>query len=137
LPLTFTGPSFGFDIAYDRSELAVNETVLATATVNNQMLPSAPMVILDLPIPPGFMIVSNDFENLKDFGFIAKYQISLRSVIVYLRQLEPGKPLKLKYHLRATMPVRITIPPARIYEYYNPEIQGVSPSDRLTVRSPV
>ncbi len=124
-------------IAYDRSELAVNETVLAAATVVNRMSQSAPMVILDLPIPSGFTADPGSFENLKKFDVIAKYQITPRSIIVYLRQLDPETPLKLKYRLRATMPVKITVPPAVIYEYYNPDIRSTSPADRLTVRPPV
>lgn len=57
-----------------------------------------------------------------------------RSVIVYLRALPPGKPgLALRYQLRATMPVKLTVPPARVYEYYDPDKHGSSPATRITV----
>ena len=85
---------------------------------------AAPMVILDLPIPAGFAVDAADFETLRSSGKIAKYQTTPRSVIVYLRTLSPSEPLELVYHLRATMPVKVTAPPARAYEYYNPDRQA-------------
>jgi len=35
--------------------------------------------------------------------------------------------------LRATMPAKVTVPPARAYEYYDPDKQGRSTSAQLTV----
>jgi hypothetical protein len=121
-------------LAYDRTDLTVGDSVTATATVVNQMPQVAPMVLLDLPIPAGFAVATEDFAKLVGDGLIAKYQLNPRSVIVYLRGLEPGKPgLTLRYQLRATMPVKVTVPPARAYEYYDPDKRGVSPAARLTV----
>ena len=106
--------------------MKVNETATAAVIVTNNGADVAPMVILDLPIPAGFGIISEDFDHLTSLGKIAKYQITPRSVIVYLRQLPPNEPFKLTYRLWATMPVKITAPPAKSYEYYNPEHQASS-----------
>ncbi len=118
---------------YDRSEIAVDETVTATASVVNNRPEPAPMVILDLPVPAGFAIDGDDLAGLVKAGAIARYQLSARSAIVYLHDLKPGAPLALRYPLRATMPVKLTIPSARAYEYYDPSRQGSSPTVRLTV----
>jgi hypothetical protein len=59
------------------------------------MATTAPMVILDLPIPGGFAIDSEDLAKLVKEEKIAKFQVTARQAIVYLRGLEPGKPLKL------------------------------------------
>ena len=91
------------------------------------------MVILDLPIPAGFAVEPDDFSRHLVDGTIAKYQVTPRSVIVYLRQLLPKEPLVLRYRLRATMPVKITAPGARAYEYYDPDKEATSPAVRLTV----
>ena len=40
--------------------------------------------------------------------------------------LEPGKRLEVPYHLRGVMPVKVTVPAARAYQYYSPEKQGQS-----------
>ena len=111
-------------LVYDKTTLAVDDRARATVTVTNRMAVSAPMVILDLPIPAGFAVDVDDFETLRSSGKIAKYQTTPRSVIVYLRTLSPSEPLELAYHLRATTPVKVTAPPARAYEYYNSDRQA-------------
>ena len=118
---------------YDRTTIAVDETVTAVASVVNNRPDPAPMVILDLPIPAGFAIDADDLAGLVKAGSIAKFQLLARSAIVYLRDLKVGAPLTLRYRLRATMPVKVTVPPARAYEYYDPSLQGSSPTVRLTV----
>jgi uncharacterized protein YfaS (alpha-2-macroglobulin family) len=122
------------DLAYDRTELDVGGTVKATATVTNRMKTAAPMVMVDLPIPGGFAIESEDLAALVKAEKIAKFQVTARQAIVYLRGLEPGKPLKLEYRLKATMPVKVTVAPARVYEYYDTDKQGRSAGARLTTK---
>lgn len=118
---------------YDRTTLAIDERVTASATVVNHGPDSAPMVILDLPIPAGFAPQAEDLASWVESGAVDKFQLTPRSVIVYLRGLEPEKPLTLRYRLRAVMSVTLTAPPARAYEYYNPARHGISPAARLTV----
>lgn len=127
--------SLAIDVAYDRSELAVNERVLATAKVVNRSPASLPMLLLDLPIPAGFSADRAEFETLALAGKIAKYQLTPQSVIVYLRELPPTEPCSIAYHLLATMPVKITIPAATAYEYYTPENRCMSKSVPITVRT--
>jgi hypothetical protein len=118
---------------YDRTTIALDETVTVVASVANNRPEPAPMVILDLPIPAGFAIDADELAGLVKAGSIAKFQVTARSAIVYLRDLKPGGPLTLRYHLRATMPVKLTVPPARAYEYYDPSRQGASSTVRLLV----
>lgn len=120
-------------IDYDKTELAVGDTVTANVTVINRMTETAPMIILDLPIPAGFTIGRDQLAELQGSGRIAKFQITARKAIVYLRSLEPGKPLTLRYDLRATMPVKVAVPAGRAYEYYNPDKQGHAAPARMTV----
>jgi len=119
------------DISYDRQRLDVDETVTATATVINNMDVAAPMVILDLPIPGGFAIDPGELDELVGSQKIAKYQITARQAIVYLRRLDPGHSLELRYRLRATMPVKVTVPDAQVYEYYDPGKRGKGGATRL------
>jgi hypothetical protein len=39
----------------------------------------------------------------------------------------------LSYTLRTTMPVKVAAPGAHVYEYYDPQKQGRSPSTRFVV----
>ncbi len=118
---------------YDRAAIAVDENITAVATVVNNRPEPAPMVILDLPIPAGFAIDADDLAAAVKAGTLAKFQLTPRAAIVYLRHLAPAAPLTLHYHLHATMPVKLTVPAAHVYEYYDPARQGFSTTARLTV----
>ena len=120
-------------IDYDRTELNVDQTVAATVTATNNMEKAAPMVMLDLPIPGGFAAVSEDFDKLVQQGQIAKYEITPRQVLVYLLGLQPSESIDLQYQLKATMPVKVSVPPAAVYEYYNPKTRGQSDLVELVV----
>ena len=91
------------------------------------------MVMVDLPIPPSFAVDTESFVRLLEAGTIARYQITGRSVLLYLRGLDAGKSLELEYTLRATLPANVAVPPARAYEYYDPAKQGQSLAARFTV----
>lgn len=122
-------------IDYDKTELIVGEVVAATATVVNRTETTAPMIILDLPIPAGFEITPDQLAELVGSKKIEKYQIGARKAVVYLRGLEPNKPLVLRYDLRAKMPVKVAVPAARVYEYYDPDKQATSGTRQMTVRA--
>ena len=47
-------------------------------------------------------------------------------VLVYLLGLAPGQRLTLECHWRAGLPVKVAVPPARVYEYYDADKQGFS-----------
>ncbi|HEY7426714.1 MAG TPA: hypothetical protein VH682_20935, partial [Gemmataceae bacterium] len=118
---------------YDRTELRIDETVKATAKVVNNRPEKSAMVMLDLPLPAGFIVDASDFTALVQSGRIARFQVLDHNVLVYLRELEARKPLELTYHLRATMAVKVNAPGARAYEYYDPDRAGRSVGARFTV----
>jgi alpha-2-macroglobulin-like protein len=127
------GMPFTISLHFDRTLMAVDETATAVVSVVNNRPEPAPMVILDLPIPAGFAIDGDELAALVDAGSIEKFQVSARAAIVYLRDLKPGVLLTVRYRLRATMPVKLAVPPARVYEYYDPSREGSSRSVGLLV----
>ncbi len=99
------------DLTYDRNQLNVGDALTATATVTNRQNQVAPMVMLDLPIPPGFAVESDSLQRLIDARQIERYQLTPRQIIVYLRSLEPNRPLTLKYRFKSTVPAVVALPP--------------------------
>jgi hypothetical protein len=128
------GTPLSVAVAYDRTELAVGESVHATATATNRAATPAPMVMLELPVPAGFAAANEDFAALVEAQTVAKFQVRPRGVLVYLRDLAPGKPLTLKYRLTATTAAKVTAPAARLYEYYDPDRQGRGAEVCFTVK---
>jgi alpha-2-macroglobulin-like protein len=116
-------PQRDLDISlnYARSSLTVGENLAVVANLRNNTQQSLPMILADLPIPPGFSADTASLELLQQQGLIEKYQLTSRQIIVYVRALEPGNPLSISYTLHALIPVSIQAQPAIAYEYYKPE----------------
>ena len=54
------------DVAYDRTRLAQDDIATATATVKNNLTKTANMVMVDLGIPPGFDLLSEDLQAYQE-----------------------------------------------------------------------
>jgi uncharacterized protein YfaS (alpha-2-macroglobulin family) len=119
-------------LAYDNTRIAVNDHVTAEATIVNNTAGTLPMVMVDLPIPGGFRIEPGELQELQGSGQIARYEITDRQAILYLRELPRQAKLRLRYRLKATMPVIVTAPPATVYEYYNPQQRDQTAAVQLT-----
>ncbi|MBC7816464.1 MAG: DUF1559 domain-containing protein, partial [Planctomycetaceae bacterium] len=123
------------ELTFDRTSLRLDETVTATAVVQNRSEAAVPMLLLELPIPAGFTPDRSDFEQLVRANRIAKFQQTPRTMVVYLRGLEADGRFTLTYRLVATQPVRVTTPAAVAFEYYAPENRSSSQPATLTVEA--
>ena len=65
---------------------------------------------------------------------IQKFNLTERQVIVYLEKLEARRPLEFSYRLKAKFPLRAKTVQSKVYEYYNPEIEAISPPVEITVK---
>lgn len=132
------------DVAYDRAELAVNDTVTVNVTINlNQPGGKAESALIDLGLPPGFTVMREDLDALvarfndvpKDYDFpaIQRYELTGRQILVYITNLSEGKPLQFSYRLMAKFPLRAQTPASNAYDYYNPDVNGLDDPQMLVV----
>ncbi len=128
-----TGP-FEIQVDYDRRSLAVNDSITATATVSQSGHIKIPMVMVDLPIPPGFQLVADDLAKLVEQNVVAKFEVKSSQLLVYLRELQRETPIKIRYQLRATMPLEASVKGGTVYEYYDPAKRSQSPNVTVEVR---
>ncbi|MFQ5731742.1 MAG: MG2 domain-containing protein [Planctomycetaceae bacterium] len=135
-PAGDSGP-LAIDLSFDTVDLRVKDVVTASVTVTNRRRTASPMVIVDLPIPPGFAAQREEFSRALQAGRIAKFQMTPRSVVLYLRRLGGEKLFRLSYRLRATMPVKTAARPAVVYEYYNPDAKAATAPTPLDVKTAV
>jgi uncharacterized protein YfaS (alpha-2-macroglobulin family) len=138
LPWTVVSPPakelLTIDIDYDRTSLAANDIVTASVRVVNNDPRDCNMVVIDLGLPPGFSVLSEDLDKLVQRKVIQKYTIAARQIIVYLDSLASRKPLDFSYRLRAKFPIKAATPASRVYRYYNPEIEATAEPIALEVR---
>jgi hypothetical protein len=121
------------DVAYDRTELQVNETVEAVATVELLAPGMAGTVLVDLGIPPGFAPVTADLDALAAEGAINRYELTGRQIILYLTDVRSGDVLTFTYRLQAKYPIRAQTPASQVFDYYAPDQGSVTPPQRIIV----
>ncbi|RLC61781.1 MAG: hypothetical protein DRI80_07945 [Chloroflexota bacterium] len=117
------------DLDYDRTQLAVNDEVTVNVGVRLNREGVVKMALIDLGLPPGFAVLTEDLSRLVEQGVIARYELTGRQIIIYLEDFSSASPLRFSYRLRARFPMRAQTPPSSAYDYYNP--------GQTTVRAPL
>jgi hypothetical protein len=120
------------DVAYDRAHLAQDDIAAATATVRNNLGETAKMVMIDLGIPPGFDLLTEDLQDFqaktagKSGGRLEKFSLTGTQAILYFDSIGAHEKVLVTFRLRAKYPIRARTFQSRVYEYYQPEVQSVA-----------
>ena len=120
------------DVVYDRTHLAQDDLATATATIKNDLSKTANMVMVDLGIPPGFDLLSEDLQEYQQksaslkSGHLSKFSLTATQAILYFDAFAAGDTVTLKFRLRAKYPIRARTFQSRVYEYYDPDVASVA-----------
>ena len=126
------GEPLSIDVQYDRAHLAQDDIATATATVKNNLPKTANMVMVDVGIPPGFDLLSEDLQAYleasrgRKSGRLEKFNQTATQAILYFDSIRAGDTVTLKYRLRAKYPIRAHTFQSRVYEYYDPAVSAVA-----------
>jgi uncharacterized protein YfaS (alpha-2-macroglobulin family) len=129
------------DVAYDRTHLAQDDIATATATVKNNLPKSANMVMVDLGIPPGFDLLSEDLQAYHEksagrkSGRLEKFSLTATQAILYFDSFASGDTVRIPFRLRAKYPIRAKTFQSRVYEYYDPEVSSLTRPVQLEVKA--
>ena len=132
--------ALSIDVSYDRTHLEQDQIATATATVRNRAGTTANMVMVDLGIPPGFDLLSEDLDSYREksaakkSGRLEKFTLTPTQAILYFDSIAPGDVLRLPFRLRAKYPIRASTFASRVYEYYDPEVSSLARPVLLEVR---
>jgi len=124
--------ALSINVSYDRTRLAQDDLATATATIKNNLSKSAKMVMVDLGIPPGFELLSEDLHDYQakstklNSGHLSKFSLTATQAILYFDAFAPGDTVKVKFRLRAKYPIRVRTFQSRVYEYYDPEVASAA-----------
>jgi hypothetical protein len=127
-------------VNYDRTRLSQDDIATATATVRNNLAKVANMVMIDLGIPPGFDLLSEDLQAYQEKtagrkgGRLEKFSLTATQAILYFDSIGAGDTVTLKFRLRAKYPIRARTFQSRVYEYYDPGVNSVARPVQLEVR---
>jgi len=131
--------ALSIDVMYDRAKLAQNDIATAKVTVRNDLAKTANMIMVDLGIPPGFDLLSEDLQALQEksaggkVGGLEKFSLTATQAILYFNALAPSQTVTFTYRLRAKYPIRAKTFASKVYEYYDPDVQAVARPVQLEV----
>ena len=114
------GEMVDVEVRYDRTQIAVNDEVTVQVQVRVNQPGVVRLALVDLGLPPGFTVLSEDLSRLVETGVIARYELTGRQIILYLEDFSSEKPITFSYRLRARFPMRAKTPASSAYDYYNP-----------------
>jgi hypothetical protein len=132
--------ALSIDVTYDRTRLSQDDIATATATVKNNLATRANMVMVDLGIPPGFDLHSEDLQTFQEQtaaskgGRLEKFSLTATQAILYFDSIAPGGTVKIGFRLRAKYPIRARTFQSRVYEYYDPDVNSTARPVQLEVR---
>jgi hypothetical protein len=129
LPASSPDESVPFDLAYDRTSLALGEWITATVTVTPTRQNTASHVVLELGLPPGLEVDQGAWEALLDDGTVERYRRDGQTMVASLSPVPDKELLQFSYGLRALFPLSVWTPPSRAYLAGDPL--------RAAVRAPV
>jgi hypothetical protein len=133
--------ALAIDVAYDRARLAQDDIATATATIRNNLPQAANMVMVDLGIPPGFDLLSEDLQAYQEksagmkSGRLEKFSLTATQAILYFDSFAAHDTVTLRFRLRAKYPIRARTFQSRVYEYYDPDVNAVARPVQLEVRA--
>jgi hypothetical protein len=137
---TVAKDALSIDVAYDRSSLMQNDLATATTTIHNNLRGTANMVMVDLGIPPGFELLSEDLQTFEEksreaaTGRLEKFSLTATQAILYFNALAPDQTVKLSVRLRAKYPIHARTFQSRVYEYYDPQVSATVQPQTLEVK---
>jgi hypothetical protein len=97
-------------------------------------------VMVDLGIPPGFDLLSEDLQAYQEKSAgqkgsrLEKFSLTATQAILYFDSIAPGSVVKLNFRLRAKYPIRARTFQSRVYEYYDPDVNSVARPVQFEVR---
>lgn len=136
---TATQESLSIHVSYDRTQLARNDIATETVAIHNNLASTANMVMVDIGIPPGFDLLTEDLQEIQQStvasrsGRLEKFSLTATQAILYFNALGPQESVTLHCRLRAKYPIRAKTAQSRVYEYYDPDVKAVASPTQMVV----
>ncbi|MCL2364549.1 MAG: MG2 domain-containing protein [Defluviitaleaceae bacterium] len=125
----------GFEVlTFMFPDLTVHELVEQEIIIINTSGGMVDNGLVAVSIPQGFRVERSSLTRLQHQGLIERYEFRFDNINLYLRDTEPGEILWLTIAYRPAFPVEVTGGHVRVFDYYNPMIEGYALPMEIVVR---
>jgi len=115
----------GFEITSTmNTRLSVHEWVDQELRIINRSGEMVNNGLVAISIPQGFRVEASSLATLRNQGLIERYETRFATINLYLRDIAPGEILDLVVAYRPSFPVDVTGGHVRVFDYYNPWVEG-------------
>jgi len=115
----------GFEVTASMpAQLAVHEWVDQEIRVINRSGYLINNAIVVVSIPQGFRVEASSLAALRNAGLVERYETRFEVINLYLRDIMPGQIIDLTVAYRPSYPVVVTGGHVRVFDYYNPWVEG-------------
>jgi len=124
----------GFELSSNmRTQLAVHEWVDQELRVVNTSGFLISNAVVAVSIPQGMRVEASSLGALRHRGLVERYETRFDTINLYLRDIEPWEVLEFVIAYRPSYPVVITGGHVRVFDYYNPTVEGFLMPVNITV----
>ncbi|MBR3614929.1 MAG: hypothetical protein IKL55_07120 [Clostridia bacterium] len=102
----------------------VNDVITQNITIKNKS-DYIENGLVEINIPQGCSVIEESLLALKYNGIIEKYEYNYGKINIYLREVSKEEQIDIKIEYRALYPENITGAAMRVFDYYNPDIEGI------------
>ena len=123
--------------------ITVNQNITQECTVNGQIIQEINITnnseqdivngLVKINIPQGCSVDEESLNSLVYSNFIEKFEYNYENINLYIRDFEEDESKNLKIVYRALYPEKVTAGAVKVYDYYNPDIEGMSAPNIITV----
>jgi LysM repeat protein len=127
----------------ENEDIKVTQTLATTAKVNdiisqnikieNSSGSAVSNGLIQISIPQGCSVIENSLLQLKHEGIIEKYEYNYGTINLYIRNWIANTTKEFTIEYRAEYPENITGGFVRVYDYYNPTIEGVAKPENIVI----
>ncbi len=111
----------------------VNDIIYQTINLENISNSNIDNAQLQIYIPQGASVDESSLMMLQSRGLIEKYEYNYSTINLYLRNFEKNMHISLDVKYRANYPVDVTGAVIRAYDYYNPEVSGLTLPENIVI----
>ena len=89
--------------------------------------------LVEINIPQGCSVIEDSLLTLEYNKIIEKFEYNYGKINIYLRTFKQGEEVNLDIEYRASYPENITGGAIRVFDYYNPDVQGICEPKNIQV----
>jgi hypothetical protein len=121
------------EVGYSRTSVSVGETITVGIGVRVNRPGVVPLAVVELGLPPGLELVTEDWDSLVTGGLIAAYERVPGQVRAYLSDLSEQHTVHFEVRLGARFPLVAKTQLTRAYDLANPRPVSIRQPVEITV----